>query len=111
MKHINARLVKNAIEMPTPADLDDVCALSEVVEANIRGQWLLAVVAYVYGDQPQDTPVFSVELYRLADWASIEDTTYENTTQTDQAFYADQKDAMACFMDTMNSLIEPVIVI
>jgi|SRR5210317_448240 len=106
-----AKLVKNPIEMqPTPALAnDEIGALGEIVETNVRGMHIVSVIGLVVGDEVN--PIYSVELWKLPEWASIEDTTYTGAIQLDQALYRDVKDALTCHADTCFSLLEDPIVI
>ena len=106
-----AKLVKNPVEMPTPPALanDEIYALGEIVETNVRGTYIVSVIGLVVGDE--ENPIFSVELWKLPEWATIEETSYTEAIQLDQALYRDVKDALTCHADTCFSLLENPIVI
>lgn len=99
------KLIKNAIEAPVPHDLEDVSVLSEIVETNVRGTYIVSVIAILYGNDEHIT--YSVELYVLSEWATIENTSYTDATQTDQAFFSNLNDALSCHSDTIAGLIGP----
>ena len=105
-----AKLVKNPIEYtPHTLDLFEYDALSEVVETNLRGKYVISVLCLQFPEL--DHPIFSVELWLLPEWMNIEDTSYTGATQLDQATYATVEDALTCHSDSIIALVDRPIVI
>ena len=89
----------------TPLDTSDYDALSEIVETNVRGLHVVSIIAMTYGESSLDSVFFEIQLWKLDEWCSIEDTTYPTGAPLDAFTTIDLAVAYEIAFATIRALI------